>query len=81
MTRTTYDCFIGVVICYCIKVGPAQVRALNEAKLAVKKEKAMLRHAERSGLNDQLNTDLSFAVHFNLAVQYHVNKVSHEAVV
>jgi hypothetical protein len=43
--------------------------------MAVKKEAALLRHCERSGIADQVNLDLSFAVHFNLAVQYHVNKV------
>jgi intraflagellar transport protein 88 len=49
--------------------------ALEKAKEAGKKERGLCRHREKNGLADQLNFDLTYAVCFNLAHQYHAMKV------
>lgn len=56
--------------------------ALEKAKEAVSKEKALARQRETSGLAETIpvNTDLSFSVLFNLAVQYTNNEMYNEAI-
>ncbi|RNF08211.1 putative intraflagellar transport protein IFT88 [Trypanosoma conorhini] len=44
--------------------------ALEKAKEASKKERQLCKQREQLGLADQINADLTYAVHFNLAVQY-----------
>jgi intraflagellar transport protein 88 len=41
--------------------------ALGKAKECMKRERALVAHREKRGLTDQINTDLTFAVGFNLA--------------
>ena len=43
--------------------------ALDKAKEAVKKERALCKHREKANLADQINYDLTYAVNFNLANQ------------
>ena len=44
--------------------------ALEKAKEAGKKERQLCREREKNGLADQINSDLTYAVCFNLANQY-----------
>lgn len=44
--------------------------ALDKAKEAGKKERQLCKQREDLNLSDQINAELTFAVHFNLAVQY-----------
>jgi intraflagellar transport protein 88 len=53
--------------------------ALEKAKEAGKKERLLCRHREKNGLGDQMNYDLTYAVCFNLANQYHANGMLAEA--
>jgi intraflagellar transport protein 88 len=53
--------------------------ALEKAKEAGKKERALCKQREQLGLGDQINIDLTYAVHFNLAVQYHRHQLFTEA--
>mmetsp|Transcript_18157 Transcript_18157/g.21753 ORF Transcript_18157/g.21753 Transcript_18157/m.21753 type:complete len:774 (-) Transcript_18157:386-2707(-) len=53
--------------------------ALDKAKEAGKRERALCKQREQSQLADQINIDLTYAVCFNLAHQYHVNKLYTEA--
>lgn len=53
--------------------------ALEKAKEAGKKERILSRFREKNGLTDQLNFDLTYAVCFNLANQYHANGMYMEA--
>ncbi|CAM9133796.1 unnamed protein product [Discosporangium mesarthrocarpum] len=53
--------------------------ALEKAKEADKKEKALCKHRERHGLVDQINLELTYAVCFNLANCYHQNGMKKEA--
>jgi intraflagellar transport protein 88 len=43
---------------------------LEKAKEAGKKERQLCREREKNGLADQINSDLTYAVCFNLANQY-----------
>lgn len=54
-------------------------QALEKAKDAGKKERALCKQREQLQLSEQINVDLTHAVHFNLAVQYHNNKMHTEA--
>jgi len=54
--------------------------ALEQAKEAGKKERALCKHREANGLVDQINIDLTYAVCFNLANAYHKNKMYDEAI-
>ncbi|CAN0512490.1 unnamed protein product, partial [Ectocarpus sp. 8 AP-2014] len=54
-------------------------QALEKAKEADKKEKALCKQRERYGLVDQINLDLTYAVCFNLANCYHQNGMKKEA--
>ncbi|CAM9141027.1 unnamed protein product, partial [Sphacelaria rigidula] len=54
-------------------------QALEKAKEADKKEKALCKLRERHGLIDQINLDLTYAVCFNLANCYHQNGMRKEA--
>ena len=49
--------------------------ALEHAKEAGKKERALCKHREANGLVDQINIDLTYAVCFNLANAHHKNKM------
>ena len=49
--------------------------ALEFAKDAGKKERALCKHREANGLGDQINIDLTYAVCFNLANAHHKNKL------
>ena len=53
--------------------------ALEKAKEAGKKERQLCKQREQLGLGDQVNVDLTYAVHFNLAVMYHRNGLYTEA--
>lgn len=53
--------------------------ALERAKDAGKKERALCKQREQLGLGEQINIDLTYAVHFNLAVQYHRHQLYTEA--
>jgi intraflagellar transport protein 88 len=44
--------------------------ALEKAKEAIKKERALCKHREKNGLGEQINHDLTYAVNFNLANQF-----------
>lgn len=52
--------------------------ALEKAKDAGKKERALCRHRETSGLSDHINLDLTYAVCLNLAYCYHLNHMHDE---
>eukprot|EP00762_Andalucia_godoyi_P000571 ANDGO_05212.mRNA.1 UDP-N-acetylglucosamine--peptide N-acetylglucosaminyltransferase len=54
-------------------------QALERAKEAGKKERALMRHRELSNLTEGTNYDLTYAVIFNLAVQYENNEQYTEA--
>ncbi|KAI9106153.1 hypothetical protein DFS34DRAFT_574330 [Phlyctochytrium arcticum] len=53
--------------------------ALEKAKEAGKKERALSRHREQVELGDQMNLDLTYCVLFNLANQYQANQMYQEA--
>lgn len=53
--------------------------ALEKAKEAGKRERLLCRHREKNGHLDQVNHDLTYAVCFNLALQYHALKMYSEA--
>jgi len=53
--------------------------ALEKAKEASKRERLLCKHREQQGLGDQINIDLTYSVHFNLAVQYQKNQLYTEA--
>ena len=53
--------------------------ALEKAKDAGKRERALCKHREANGLVDQINIDLTYAVCFNLAHAYHSAKMHDEA--
>lgn len=52
--------------------------ALEKAKDAGKKERALCRHRETNGLSDHINLDLTYAVCLNLAYCYHLNHMHDE---
>jgi intraflagellar transport protein 88 len=54
-------------------------QALEKAKEAGKKERALCKQREQLNLADQINVDLTYAVLFNLAVQYQRSGLSKEA--
>jgi len=53
--------------------------ALEKAKEAGKKERSLCKQREQLGHGDQINMDLTYSVHFNLAVQYHRHQLYTEA--
>lgn len=53
--------------------------ALEKAKEAGKRERALCKQREQAQLSDQINIDLTYAVCFNLAHQYHVSKLYTES--
>ena len=53
--------------------------ALEKAKDAGKRERALCKHREANGLVDQINIDLTYAVCFNLAHAYHGARMHDEA--
>ncbi|KAJ3218850.1 Intraflagellar transport protein 88 [Dinochytrium kinnereticum] len=53
--------------------------ALEKAKEAAKRERALSKQREQAGLGDQINLDLTYCVLFNLASQYHASKLYQEA--
>ncbi|XP_024515999.1 intraflagellar transport protein 88 homolog [Selaginella moellendorffii] len=53
--------------------------ALEKAKEAGKRERKLCKHREQTGLADQVNTELTFAVCFNLGYQYEMNRLHSEA--
>ncbi|GMH74663.1 hypothetical protein TL16_g06523, partial [Triparma laevis f. inornata] len=54
-------------------------KALEKAKDAGKKERALCKHRETNSLADQINVDLTYAVWFNLACVYQQNGMMEEA--
>jgi tetratricopeptide (TPR) repeat protein len=54
-------------------------KALEKAKEAGKKERALCKHREANGLSEQINFDLTYAVVFNLANVYQQNGMMTEA--
>jgi intraflagellar transport protein 88 len=54
--------------------------ALEFAKDAGKKERALCKHRESNGLVEQINIDLTYAVCFNLANAHHKNKMYDTAI-
>ena len=55
------------------------IKALEKAKEAGKAERALCKFRESNGLVEQINTDLTYAICFNLANTYHHNKMYDEA--
>ena len=53
--------------------------SLEKAKEAGKKERALCKYREKHQMQDQISLDLTYAVLFNLANQYHANKMYNEA--
>ncbi|CAD2215502.1 intraflagellar transport protein IFT88 [Angomonas deanei] len=53
--------------------------ALEKAKEAGKKDRLLCKQREELGLGEQVNIDLTYAVHFNLAVQYQNHELYSEA--
>ncbi|KAJ3111494.1 Intraflagellar transport protein 88 [Physocladia obscura] len=53
--------------------------ALERAKDAGKRERALAKQRDQAGLGDQINLDLTYCVLFNLANQYHGCKMYQEA--
>jgi intraflagellar transport protein 88 len=53
--------------------------ALDKAKEASKKERMLCKQREQMSLTDQINLDLTYSVLFNLASQYHSNKLYNES--
>ncbi|KAJ3333439.1 Intraflagellar transport protein 88 [Blyttiomyces sp. JEL0837] len=53
--------------------------ALEKAKDAAKRERALSKLRDQAGLGDQINLDLTYCVLFNLANQYHASKMYQEA--
>ncbi|KAJ3013902.1 UNVERIFIED_CONTAM: Intraflagellar transport protein 88 [Siphonaria sp. JEL0065] len=53
--------------------------ALEKAKDAGKRERALAKQRDQAGLGDQINLDLTYCVLFNLANQYHGCKMYQEA--
>ncbi|EPY35529.1 intraflagellar transport protein IFT88 [Strigomonas culicis] len=53
--------------------------ALERAKEAGKKDRALCKQREQLGFSEQINVDLTYAVHFNLAVQYQNHELYTEA--
>ncbi|GET89763.1 intraflagellar transport protein IFT88, putative [Leishmania tarentolae] len=53
--------------------------ALEKAKDAGKLERSLCKKREQHGFAEQINVDLTFAVHFNLAVQYQNHQLYTEA--
>ena len=53
--------------------------ALDKAKEASKKERALTRHRETNGLAEHINTELGYAVALHLAATYHQNDMHDEA--
>jgi intraflagellar transport protein 88 len=64
--------------CNSLEAGQAPL-ALEKAKEAGKKERQLTKQREQAGFNDQINLDLTYCVLFNLANQYHANKMYQEA--
>jgi intraflagellar transport protein 88 len=54
-------------------------QALEKAKEAGKRERMLCKQREQLGLAEQINVDLTYAVHFNLAVQFQNNGLHTEA--
>ena len=54
--------------------------ALEKAIEAGKRERWLCKEREKLGLGDQINIDLTYSVHFNLAVQYHNSQCYTEAI-
>lgn len=59
-------------------IGDFQL-ALDKAKDAGKKERQLSKQREQLNIGEQLNLDLTYSVLFNLANQYHANKMFQEA--
>ena len=55
------------------------VQALERAKEAGKKERALCKYRESNGLSEQMNLDLTYSVCFNLGNMYENNKMYAEA--
>uniref|UniRef100_A0A0A9XNH2 Intraflagellar transport protein 88 n=1 Tax=Lygus hesperus TaxID=30085 RepID=A0A0A9XNH2_LYGHE len=53
--------------------------ALEKAKDAGKKERQLCKQREQLGLGEQINVDLTYAVHVNLAIQYQNHQLYTEA--
>ncbi|PRP76921.1 intraflagellar transport protein [Planoprotostelium fungivorum] len=53
--------------------------ALEKAKEAIKKEKALTKYRESKELHETQNPDLTYVVYFNLANQYHKNGLYNDA--
>ncbi|XP_014598045.1 PREDICTED: intraflagellar transport protein 88 homolog isoform X3 [Polistes canadensis] len=61
--------------------GSSNMRvALERAREASSRERALIRLQEQAGLSDTHNVDLTFAVLFNLAIQYTNNEMYTEAI-
>ncbi|GBG87160.1 hypothetical protein CBR_g44618 [Chara braunii] len=53
--------------------------ALEKAKEAAKRERVLCKQREQANMGDQISIDLTYAVSFNLAHQYHTNGLYTEA--
>ncbi|KIH46111.1 tetratricopeptide repeat protein [Ancylostoma duodenale] len=53
--------------------------ALDKAKEAGRRERAVVKYREQQGVVESMNIDLTFTVLFNLAQQYMANEMANEA--
>lgn len=64
----------------CIAYGRGEIRlALEKAKEAGRKERALCRQREQTTVTEQINLDLTYSVLFNLADMYHKSQMYSEA--
>ncbi|KIH63083.1 tetratricopeptide repeat protein [Ancylostoma duodenale] len=54
-------------------------QALDKAKEAGRRERAVVKYREQQGVVESMNIDLTFTVLFNLAQQYMANEMANEA--
>ena len=64
---------------HCHKQSCGDAAALERAKEAGKRERAVCKLRERFGLLEQINSDLTYAVAVNLAEAYHAAQLHSEA--
>lgn len=63
----------------CLCAAGKMADGLEKAQEAKKKEKSLTKFLEANGLTEQIDINLTYAVDFNLAHMYHMNKVNNLA--
>ncbi|EPB69626.1 tetratricopeptide repeat protein [Ancylostoma ceylanicum] len=67
------------VILPCDVIVTSIEQALDKAKEAGRRERAVVKYREQQGVVESMNIDLTFTVLFNLAQQYMANEMANEA--